>query len=203
MSQQFVNVSLDFVVQCKPGVLDLPNKVDSDVNGLLLSACGLKIHKSVRDFYPRNMSDTNLLIKVISKILKRECTARAVIERAKEVYDVVPERRLNKLRLKGFEISFKYDQIHFMPQEELYDGECTICIQPLAGSSCKFSGCDCNYRFCVPCMAKAVDEEIISKCPMCRSDIELPLAKIDMAVFERWGKHTPSNVYKQRAKYLF
>jgi hypothetical protein len=203
VSQQFVNVSLDFVVQCKGGVLDLPNKVDCDVNGLLLSANGLKIHKSVRDFYPRCVSDTNLLIKVISKILKRECTARAVIERAEDVFDVIPERRLMKLRLKGYKIFFKYEQVHFIPQEEQYDGECTICIQPLTGSSCKFSGCDCNYRFCVSCMAKAVEEEVVSKCPMCRTDVNVELAKIDMAVFDSCSMHTPSNVYKMRAKYLF
>lgn len=200
VSDVYVRVSIDFVVQCKGGVLDLPNKVDSDVNGLLLSKNGLRIHQSVRDFYPRMISDTFLLIKVISKVLKRECTVRSAVQKAEEAWGVIPERRLQKLKDKGYALSIKYAQIHFI--QEVYDGECLICLNPLPASNCKFSGCDCNYRFCVGCMGKTVEAETAPKCPLCRAEVNLDKASIDLAVFANLGIHTPGNVYKMSAKYL-
>ena len=200
VDDKYVSTAIDFVVQCKVGVLDLPNKVDCDVNGLLLSYSGLKIHRSVRDFYPQIGPDTYLLIKVLSKILKRECTLRAAVEKGEGLWSMMPERRFTKLKNKGYNVSFKYGQIHFI--KETYDGDCLICMQPLTAANCKFSVCDCNYRFCIECMGKSVADETVVKCPMCRTEVHMQLAGTDMDVFTHWGNFTHPAVYKKPAKYL-
>jgi hypothetical protein len=190
---EFVVTAVDFVVQYKDGALNLPNLVDADVNGLMLSSAGVKVHSSVRDFYPRYGVDT-LFVKVIHNILSRRCIVRSAIETDDDVWGRVPARRLKKLRDKGYTIGFKYEQVHFICSEES-SGECIVCFQEFSGSQCKLAGCDCNCRFCSACLISAVTGETITKCPMCRTDIDMTLAKIDVAVFNEFNTHTPASVY--------
>ena len=190
---EFVVTSVDFVVQFKEGTLNLPNTVDSDVNGLMLSSAGLKLHSSVRALYPRYGVDT-LFVKVIQNILNRKCIVRSAIETDDDVWGRVPARRLKKLRDKGYTIEFKYEQIHFIGSEES-SGDCIICLQECVDTQCKLAGCECNCRFCSACLMQAVENETVTKCPMCRTDIDMPLAKIDISIFKEFGSCTPASMY--------
>ena len=196
---KYIMVPVDFVVQSTEGPLELPNKVDSDVNGLLLTSNGLKIHRSVRDFYNRRHGcDLSTLMKVIKNVLNRECIARITIERDQGEFELLPERRMQKLLSKGYTVRVQYAELHFIRATDPYEGECVICLQPCTGVKCKLARCDCNLRFCADCISRAIDK--VTTCPLCRNDLDTASAKLDIASFEKHGIFSRASDYLKLVK---
>ncbi len=196
MEGEYTMIPVDFVVQTANEPLDLPNRVDSDVNGLLMTSSGLKIHRSVRNFYngSDSGSDLTLLLKVIKNVLKRECLVRVSVEHEDGMYKLLPERRMLKLVAKGYAPRMKYVELGFVRAEDPYEGECIICLQQCAVPKCKLVKCDCNLRFCAECIIRSIDK--VNTCPLCRKDIDTTHAKLDIEAWQKYG------LFSERADYL-
>ena len=153
-------------------------RIDLDVNGLILSADGLRTYMSADA-----LIDMDWLILIQKQIKRKTFTIRAnYIERNMEAEQINDRKRLLgrilKMETRGWTRKHGYDKCPYVPtSEKCEDGDC-ICGEEWVDNKEKINfrlGC-CKKLLCFNCIAKSFQKDLAVRysivCPYCRKDCD-------------------------------